>query len=642
MLVQKFVRLATLASIIMVTGLPIQSNVLFQDPISLINLSFFGMYRPEMFVWDRATFLNRDEINDFFWLARHTCDLGLNITDKDVIVEFNFVIRNKGVWGNAGTIARTIPKVIKILDSPLVPQSFSLPRYIFWMREGWLRFNLGKLFGLKFKCNHYFTLGAFPFSLGRGISLGDAYAVGPELLGFYSDTVVDQYAFGFLFSGELIKDTLDYNFYGALLQTKADNLANTSDKVRIQQYNRRSSPSRGPNILNYLFAGNVNWYPIKSEAAGSLRLQPYWLFNEDDEQRIDFEGDAKSRLGTIGLEIEYLGNRIEVGVEGAFNLGHQTVRGWDRNAVQLQSIDGRVSQVNSHVVDSNGAKIPFVADDPAQKAIFSVNPGENENGQQIPGDFPVIGFLMPPDGQIFNGKDRFRDPYCNEYNGWMIISDASLWVYKKDLKFAVTLGAASGDDNPNFDTKDRNFEGFIGLQEIYAGKRVKSAFFLGGHGKVVRPIANPFEEDDTNILTETVSGFTNLILGGFGLTWSPTDWEKPFKINPNCLFYWQHQSVPLSPIRDRCFSSIPLANSFLGTELNVFMDCNIVKNLKLYGVMSIFIPGQFYQDIQGRRDIVAELIKSNLDDLRDLAFDEIPRFGSDTALTFNFGIEYRF
>lgn len=649
---QRFTRAVVLASGVLaaLAGITAQANILFQDPTSLMNISFSGMFRPEMFAWINATLLDKDNPNDRFWLIRHTCDLALDLTDKDIITEFKFVLRNKGVWGNPGTIARTIPKSIKVVDSPLVPQSFSIPRYIFWMREAWLRFDLGKLFSLPFETSQFLTLGAFPFSLGRGIALGDAYAVGPELLGFYSDTVVDQYAFGFLFAGDVFKDALDYSFYGALLQNKSDSFGSNSEKTRSQQYGRRDTPSRGVGIVNYLFAGCMNWYPIKNAKHGSLRLQPYWLYNADGEQEVEFIADASSQFGTLGLEMEYLGDRVEVGIEGAFNCGIQHVRGWDRNIVELKSVDGRISQVNSHVVDhvdgqqsgAPGSQIPFVLKDPAQKAIFTAPQTEQDNGKQIPGDYTQIGYLFPPEGAIFNASDRFRDPYCNIFKGWMLVSDASVWVYGKDLKVAITAAVASGDDNPNFDTKDGDYSGFVPVQSIYSGKRVKSAFLLGGQGKVVRPIANPTQEDQTtNSITETVDGFTNLIFGGIALTWTPTDWEKPLKINPNCLFYWQYKTVPRSPLQmhvtDKC-----LANNFLGVELNLFADYNVVKNLKVYMVSSVFIPGQFYQDIRGRRDVLVDLAELDLADFSGYVEDDVPKFGSDVAITFNFGIDYRF
>ncbi len=115
-----------------------------------------------------------------------------------------------------------------------------------------------------------------------------------------------------------------------------------------------------------------------------------------------------------------------------------------------------------------------------QTAINTTPQGEFANGKE----FDSVGST-----DLFNSNKRFSDPYTNKFKGWMFVADAAAWLYKKDLLFAVTAGIASGDDNPNIDNKDGIFSGFISLQELYSGKRVKSAFVLGGSGKIKRPLS---------------------------------------------------------------------------------------------------------------------------------------------------------
>jgi hypothetical protein len=611
----------------------------FTDSANLFNITLDVMVRPETFVASLSTLLNEEVHYDLFWFMRHTADILFNAIDTNAVTEFSIVFRNKTVWGNYGSVGKTGRNTIKLIDTVTGEHNHTLFRNFFHARELWMRIDLSKMFCMPTETSHYLTMGAFPFQLGRGIVLGDAFAVGPETIGFYSDTVVDQFAYGLLFSGDLCKDILSYALYFALLETQTDSFANTGAKVRAQQYGRQLEPERGFGQINYVLAGNVDWYAITSEEWGSLRFQPYWLFNEAKEQTVEFYGDASSRLGSLGLECEYLGNRTEFGIESAFNLGQQCVHGWDRNDVILQATNGYLAQVNSHVADGDKNKIPFIRDGDAQNAIFAVPQSQSENGQQIPGDYPTIGFLSPLDGEIFNGKDRFRNPYTNTYKGWMLVTDASWWVYKKDLRISATIAYASGGHNPHFDTQDRNYGGFIGLQELYSGRRVKSAFLLGGAGKVVRPIANPIEVETSNVLTETVSGFTNLIFGGLGLAWTPSDWERPFKFNPNILVYWEDKTIP-----DFVLSGTPLqlASRYLGVEANMFIDCNIAKNLKLFCVTSLFVPGTFFKDIKGRRANQALIDQESQDDTTGFTKDAIPRFGDNAAFTFNVGMEYRF
>ncbi|HEV2916984.1 MAG TPA: hypothetical protein VGW78_04505 [Candidatus Babeliales bacterium] len=610
----------------------------FTDSANLFNINLNLMIKPEAFAASRATLLDNNVSYDLFWFIRHTADIMLSAIDTIRIIEFSVVLRNKTVWGNYGSVGKTSKSTIKLIDTVTGDHNHALLRNYFHARELWLRIDISKIFCMPINTSHFLTIGSFPFQLGRGIALGDAFAVGPETLGFYSDTAVDQFAYGLLFSGDICKDVAKYSLYFELVETKTDSFASTGEKVRAQQYGRQKDPERGFGVLNYIVAGNVNWYVFISEQWGSLRFQPYWLFNESKEQTVEFPGDASSRLGTLGLECEYLGPKVEFGIEGACNLGAQYVRGWDRDAVVFKAPNGLVAQMNSHVVDSTGANIPFISNGDAQNAIFAVPQTEAENGKQIPGDFPMVGFFEPLNGEIFNSKNRFRDPYQNTYKGWMLVSDASWWVYKKDVRISATVAYASGDDNPNFDTMDRDFTGFIGLQELYSGTRVKSAFLLGGAGKVVRPIANPIDVETSNVLTKTVSGFTNLIFGGLGVSWTPSNWEKPFKLNPNILVYWQDKTVPIFVLA----GPAPRASRYLGVEANVFIECNIAKNLKLFCVSSVFVPGTFFKDIAGRRADQALLDQEDLLDVTGFTKDTVPKFGHDTAFTFNAGLEYRF
>ena len=184
----------------------------------------------------------------------------------------------------------------------------------------------------------------------------------------------------------------------------------------------------------------------------------------------------------------------------------------------------------------------------AQSLINNSPQSEDDNGQLlgvVPGFSVAVGDIPNPTqptvtlDQFFNAKNRFRNPYKNEFEGWMIVGDASCWLYQKDLKFSVTAGVASGDANPNEEPIDGNYTGFFGLQEIYSGKRVRSAFALGGAGKLKRPLSVPDSLQSPSPFSAEVSGFTNLVLTGCALNWTPTNWEKKFSWNPNVLAYWE-------------------------------------------------------------------------------------------------------
>ena len=69
----------------------------------------------------------------------------------------------------------------------------------------------------------------------------------------------------------------------------------------------------------------------------------------------------------------------------------------------------------------------------------------------------------------------------------MAVVDSSYLFEDVDLKVAAAYGYASGDDNPHTVERDKNYKGFVGLHELYAGKRVPSVFVLDAR-KVKRPL----------------------------------------------------------------------------------------------------------------------------------------------------------
>lgn len=607
-------------------------------------IDFSIRYRPESFYGNNTSLL-RDCQHDTIFFSRHTLDYGVGVS-LDSIMQFNTTFRNKGIWGGTNLGSSTTRDEFKTFDVVGGSHSHSIPRHLTWAREIWLEFSWPDALDLSPHGSHYFKIGIFPFSLGGGIALGNAFAVGPPNLGFFSDSSIDQFAPGALFHGDLIEDRITYGFYASFLRNRAASFKETSAKVLAQKYGgcgefiRRKDPARGFGKINYIAAIHFNWYVFNDNTYGALTLEPYGLYNYDPEQQIEFIADANSKLLTAGLAAEYVTSRFEFGFDCAFNIGRQAVCGWDRNHTQTENRDGIGVIVNSHVLDQDGKKVPFAPKSDAQKIIFDAQPGMKQNGQEI-GMFDSVGFLQPVGGvTIFNAENRFRDPYKNSYHGFMFVADTAIWLHKKDLSLVATAGYASGDDNPNFDCQDRNFDGFIGLQELYSGKRVKSAFFLSGAGKVSRPIANPLAMQRDATLSSTVNGFTNIALVGGGLNWTPLHWKKSFTLHPNIIAYWQPKEIP--GIDESTGMDSGCADKYLGTEVNLFTQVNILKNLKLFGVFSVFVPGQFYSDVKGRRITLetAEFLDS--EDTTGFAEDDIPKFGDDVAFTFNIGLEWRF
>lgn len=622
-----------------------------------IEIDFWGFWKPEQFAGKNFTFLNNNNPQDQIFYFRHTNDWFMDLiygkeTYGHPVAEFKTSVRNRAVWGSPSTIANTLHAPIKGGGVEFGEHNHAFPRLFFWMREAWLQVSLSEFLRLNLENRHTFTVGAFPFELGRGISLGAAYALGPGPLGFYSDGMIDQYAFGLKFSGEAIPDVLTYDIYGSILQSRSNSLSETLKPIYKNEVGHRDNPARGFGKDNYLIAARLNWTAMEDDHYGKVIFEPYGMYNNDPEQRVEFDGDASSRLGTFGFAGEYLAGRFEFGFDIAKNVGSQFVKPWDRNRVVLENVNGQISAVNNNVLmvsdnQFNGQKTPDVPRSASQKIINQSSDlgASSQNGQLIAGseNIGTIGYATGITG-LKNSDRRFRtgpngDGYYNKYKGWMAVADASYWIYRKTLQVAVTGGYASGDQDPNFDVIDGDFKGFIGLQEAYSGKRVKSVFLMGTVGKVKRPGTAPENPTANKDFANCCSGFTNLGFFGSGLTWKPTC-ETRFVFNPNFFAYWEpspgkkfHSQAGINSHED--------ASKFLGIEFNAFLSYYPFASLKCFGIGSIFLPGQHFNDIKGKP--LDEAQKRALDKLKNnFHHKSLPNIGDDIAYTINFGMEFAF
>lgn len=600
-----------------------------------IAVTVGGLQREDLFYGKNISLLNSCNDMDKIFYFRHSIDINCDCTYGwntygYPVAQMYLSVRDKGLWGNPGSIAQTVDAATKDLDVVGEPHRHAIPRHFFWIRESWLQCNLNEALDLHFYNPCTFTIGAFPFELGRGIALGSAYTVAPESLGFNPDTAIDQYAFGMVLHGGLIPHTLSYDLYMGVLQNKTGTLSDTGEKVRAQEYGRIDNPARGFGIINCVFAGRVRWNVFLTEL-GSLELEPYVMYNNDPEQRVEFLADASAKLGTFGCAGEFSNEFVELGFDYAVNVGRQKVRGWDRNAIVKENRNGFSARVNSHVL-RDGKKVLHMPGSVDQSVINSSAQDESQNGKEITSGSGLI-----------NADNRFRDPYTNRFEGWMFVADGLYKLYNDQVKIAGAVGVASGDENPNFESVDGNYRGFIGLQELYGGKRVKSAFLLGGAGKLKRPLSAPKRttRQAPSPFATSVSGFTNLMFIGGSVKWEPYDWAKKFKLQSNVLLYWQHAATSkfdLQTGRD----SLEKARRMLGGEWNVFVDYYLLKSLKVFGIFSLFVPGAHYSDIRGKPFNREQQLRLDRLDRTGFNGDIIPNIGTDSSVTFNVGLEFAF
>jgi hypothetical protein len=605
----------------------------------LYKVEFSGMYKPENFLGKNVSFFNNYDKADSIIYFRHTLDLGTDIvygtqSYKDEMVHFHATVRNRAPWGTAEGIIKTTSSTFKVNEVVTGEHNHSLPRNIFWMRDVFVDLDLRSAFNLPFEQKQKITLGSFSYQLGRGIALGDAYAVGPDSIGFYSDSILDQFAYGLLISNELVKDKLVHEFYVALLQNKSGSLSDTNAKILGQEYGRLNNPKRQFGSANFVVAGSLKWNVFGTDQVYSLTTQPYWLLNRESEQYVEFPADASGMLGTIGLASEFGVRNFEFGFDCAVNMGRQQVKGWDRNQIITKNINGVPTIVNSSAWAGNpndpsadATLLVYVPGSTTQAAVDQAFRSAAQNGLQIVG----VEDGLTGASSVYNDNNRFRDPFFNVFNGYMAVADTAYWLRDHTVRIAGMVAIASGDEFPNFKPEDGNYSGFVGLQELYAGDRVKSAFFLGGAGKAKRPFSKPTFEEMPDVFQDVmVSGFSNLrVVGASGL-WTPAVKHKKIKVHSNLLAYWQ--DYPTGSARP-----------YLGAEGNLFFSCNLFDNVEFFTVASFFVPGSFYVD---RKGVVAltsdELVDADQPDVTGYTADPIPGLNDHVAFTFNVGLKFSF
>ena len=92
-------------------------------------------------------------IQDQTWYFRHTLDLNMNArygveTYGYAVAEFQSSWRQRSIWGDPGSMGRTLEVETKNLEAVNRPHSHGIPRLFPWMREGWLKFSLTDAFCL--------------------------------------------------------------------------------------------------------------------------------------------------------------------------------------------------------------------------------------------------------------------------------------------------------------------------------------------------------------------------------------------------------------------------------------------------------------------------------------------------------------
>ncbi len=597
-------------------------------------------------VFQDATYLLNRQIPDQNEFFKHSIDLFFDVKfGKEkyghTAVELFTDLRHKGVWGKQAVFADKYEAGsvgianVKLSESVFGSHSHGTGKPLVYVKDGWLQMSLNAIVGMESVNIHTLKLGWFPFELGRGIALGSMYGANKEILGLYSYSD-DKSAPGILLSGSLVKDVVSYDIYYAKFEERSKSISDTFNSDKKHWIGRRSTPWRGINKDNDLFAARIQFSsPSKFENFGSLEIEPYFFINEASDQKIEIAPDATTRIGASGIAVEYSKNNFEFGGEFASNFGHEIAHAIDRNVPQIKRRivaaplapgENVLSEQYTKVTHANGA---FVSKD-NDKIVF-------QNGvENISGELPDPTTGMP--SGFTSSNDRFRREYVSHFNGWMGVVDAAYTFEDINLKIAAAYGYATGDTDPHAIEKDKEFKGFVGLHEWYAGKRVKSILILDERN-LKRPISLPVGFEDRAAIDLS---FSDLQHTGVSLEWKPALKEKTLVLNPNLMFFWKTDT-------SKKFDAVQMktidqnARNFMGTEINIISKYVPLKDLSIFANAAVFIPGGYFTDMQGVK-LSGDYFETYIPEDAQPDVDDEARFrlSTNTAFHLNIGFEYRF
>ncbi len=606
----------------------------FEHDGSIFDLTFY--FFPEFVYGKNLTLLNNRNPDELV-IFRHFIDSFATYTYGNATREFfkaKCCVRSRSVWGNNLSVLETIDSRIEELGTTFGTHRHGMLLNEMWIRELWMEFSLSDLLGIPFCQKHILTCGAFFFEIGRGISLGAIYPSMPPALGFFIDTQIDQYAFGAKLSGEIIKDQVTYDIYGALFNNRSATFEETNRLIRDHEYGYRGDSARGFGSINYVVASQVQWYPIKENDQRKILLEPYVVYNHNPEVRLDLLHDGISDLATFGLMCEWSIGSVEGGFEGAFNRGQLHAFGIDRNMIVLENNDDKVVIADDQVLDKKTESDALVTD-ANQKAIALSPFGAQQNGKMI-------------NDMLQNKKFRFRDPFEVRYRGAFFVADAS-YIFCKDIfKVSAALGIATGGEDPRKalalgKSKSVDYTGFITLNESYAGKRVASVLFFNGFGTFPRIIDIGLEGLLPDATVLNITGFTNLMYLGASCDYNYKNNFQRWRLCPNLLFYWHEQ--PACKYESKKHSRIPdafiyrpkILDTFLGTEINIIGEIEVLKDLTFFILGGLFIPGFHFRQIKGMplNDAQAVYIQEKKGPRESL-------LGNDNAFVLDIGIKFTF
>jgi hypothetical protein len=445
-----------------------------------------------------------------------------------------------------------------------------------YMEEMWINMHLGTFFDaydnwFSYK-NHPVSIkmGYFPYQLGRGIAFGDA-AMHIPYLGWDSYQYDDA---RFNHPGILLHGYVNKNISYDLYYTKqSENSLLTAMTWETINENRTDGRRkwRGISKGRDLWAAKMDLN--HSKKWGDLHAQPYVMYVDAPELKIEVDGDSAARLGTTGMMLEFKRGRFSINAEVAGQFGHQNVHAIDRNKQEVVTDVDTGIQINAHshvFVTSNIGEAKTYVNGTCTAANVNITqnrggtdsttnqwiPAVTKNGDQLyasNGTTALYSYDFAPESSTdefelkssnynsnVTGNKRFRDGYRVDYRGYMAVCDMKYEFEDVPVSIALAGAYISGDRYPYNTERDKRYRGFLTYGDYnYVGKYVYSQVVLEAR-KLPRPVDISYHHQ---YAFNNVQDMGNLAYIGTGATWRPFKDKNKLMLRSNILWFWETVSL---------------------------------------------------------------------------------------------------
>lgn len=333
-----------------------------------VDLLLGGRVRQEGFLFGRALTL-RDDYNDVLGFSRSKVNLDFRTqygrrTYGVPAAQMHARLTAFTVWDDENRYTPVLENDVYYNASNHLTKA-SIGKHdhrgvmpLFYLDEGWVSVNFDT-FSESLHTDTHLQVGSFPFIVGRGVSLGDYPFTGVEFLGWQRDGDIGNATFRPM--GILLHHSFDEQGNSAveLYYSKDKKRSHgpdwTKEEIRANRLDVVGSEDprdiqRGTGNDRDIVAARAYWRgSLGSDKKHQVYLEPYTVFVNAPELKVEFDGDASARLLTVGGMAEWSCGNWTVNAEVAGQVGHHQMHAIDRNHLTVD--DAYYVETSTSLID---------------------------------------------------------------------------------------------------------------------------------------------------------------------------------------------------------------------------------------------------------------------------------------------------